>query len=115
MPLAALAEGDETRRERGSGEARTPKPHRDRSSPLGEPDVEEAMVEMAPIRRVDRPVVLEASRDDEGRVDDRYCKDEERKDEHDCRRGLEETLDGNGREDEPAQRQVMLIRAGKKL
>jgi hypothetical protein len=100
VPLAAVAEGHEPRRERGAGEARAPQPHGDGRAALREADVQEAVVEVAAVGRVDRTVVLQAPGDHERGVHDRHGQDEQRQQEDDGRSGLEQALDGHRREDE---------------
>src|SRR5437773_7708246 len=53
MPMAAFSERHEARRERGGGEGRAPRPHRQRRPPLREADVHETVMEVATVCRID--------------------------------------------------------------
>ena len=72
-------------------------------------------MEVRLVRQVERLAVLQAAEQDERRVEDRDGEREEREEEGDGRRRLQEALDRDGREQE-AQRSApespMKIRAG---
>ena len=98
-----LAERDEARRQRGAGEERAPRVHVERGPPLREADVREPVMEVRPVRLVERPPVLDPLRQDERRVDDRDREHEQREEQGDGRRRFQEPLHRKRGEDEAEQ------------
>ena len=101
MPLAVGVRTDEARAERGDRERPAPRPDVDRGADLREPAAKEAVVQVRLVGFEDPLAVLQAACDDERRVDDRDGEHEQREEQRDDRRGLEQALQWDRREHEP--------------